>query len=98
LSNQSLVWELRKKKQPSRQKLDCRSPLIDAKRRRWVVHEYDTQNDFSLLRESEIEENCYCRGELLSTDGSTFELTYKGHEMVYKHLRLTLKEGTNEDK
>jgi ABC-type amino acid transport substrate-binding protein len=32
------VWDLKKKKQPSRQKLDCRSPLIDAKRRRWVVH------------------------------------------------------------
>ena len=38
MSNQSLVWDLRKKKQSSRQKLDCRSPLIDAKRRRWVVH------------------------------------------------------------
>tara|TARA_B100000809_G_scaffold265548_1_gene324729 strand:- start:2114 stop:2914 length:801 start_codon:yes stop_codon:yes gene_type:complete len=63
-----------------------------------VFYEYDSQNDFSLLRKSQIEQNCVCRGELLSTDGETFELTYKGHERVYKNLRLTLKEGTNEDK
>jgi ATP-dependent DNA helicase RecG len=49
LNDQSLLLELRKKKQPSL-KLDCRSPVIRAKRCRGVIH----LNDAEIILPSEI--------------------------------------------